>query len=215
MKESGVKLLVAGGAGFIGSHLVEALLSLDQDVVSIDNFATGHRHNLDDVRRIAGEEAWRRFRFIEGDIRDHTTIDALLDAGLDLPTAGTVYRLEHPSGPGIRVDSHIYQGYTVPSHYDSMVGKVIAYGDTRDQAIARMRGALMEMVVEGIQTNIPLHRELMVDAKFIEDLGADSLDTVELVMALEEEFDCEIPDDQAEKITTVKDAIAYIEARAK
>jgi acetyl-CoA carboxylase biotin carboxylase subunit len=59
------------------------------------------------------------------------------------------------------------RGYFVPPNYDSMIGKVIAYGDTREQAIARMRIALSEMVVEGIQTNIPLHQELMVDAKFM------------------------------------------------
>jgi acetyl-CoA carboxylase biotin carboxylase subunit len=70
--------------------------------------------------------------------------------------------------PGIRVDSHIYQGYTVPSHYDSMVAKVIAYGDTRDQAIRRMRIALSEMSIEGIKTNIALHQELMHDARFME-----------------------------------------------
>ncbi|MDE2430356.1 MAG: acetyl-CoA carboxylase biotin carboxylase subunit, partial [Burkholderiales bacterium] len=73
-----------------------------------------------------------------------------------------------PGGPGIRVDSHAYAGYFVPPNYDSMIGKVIAYGETRDQAIRRMQIALSEMVVEGISTNIPLHRELMIDARFIE-----------------------------------------------
>ena len=68
----------------------------------------------------------------------------------------------------MRVDSHAYSNYFVPPHYDSMIGKIIVYGDSRDQALARMRIALSEMVVEGIQTNIPLHRELMLDAKFIE-----------------------------------------------
>ena len=73
----------------------------------------------------------------------------------------------HPAGgPGIRIDSHIYQGYTVPPYYDSMVGKLIAYGDTREQAIARMRVALSEMAITGIKTNIPLHQELMMDAAF-------------------------------------------------
>ena len=66
------------------------------------------------------------------------------------------------------VDSHIYTNYTVPPNYDSMIGKIIVHGDTRAQALARMRTALSETVVEGIQTNIPLHRELMVDAKFVE-----------------------------------------------
>jgi acetyl-CoA carboxylase biotin carboxylase subunit len=68
----------------------------------------------------------------------------------------------------VRVDSHAYTNYFVPPNYDSMIGKLICHGDTRDQALARMRTALSETVIEGIQTNIPLHRELMVDAKFIE-----------------------------------------------
>ncbi|MBI3144365.1 MAG: acetyl-CoA carboxylase biotin carboxylase subunit, partial [Pseudogulbenkiania sp.] len=73
----------------------------------------------------------------------------------------------HPAGgPGIRIDSHIYQGYTVPPHYDSMVGKLIAYGDTREQAMARMRVALSEMAISGIKTNIPLHQLLFADAGF-------------------------------------------------
>jgi acetyl-CoA carboxylase biotin carboxylase subunit len=83
------------------------------------------------------------------------------------PSPGKITSYHPPGGPGIRVDSHVYQGYTVPPNYDSMVGKVIAYGATREQAIARMRIALSEMVVEGIQTNIPLHRELLTDTRFV------------------------------------------------
>ena len=83
-----------------------------------------------------------------------------------VPSPGRITSYHTPGGPGIRVDSHVYHNYVVPPHYDSMVGKVIAYGDTRDQAIARMRIALSEMVVEGIKTNIPLHQELMNDAAF-------------------------------------------------
>ncbi len=84
-----------------------------------------------------------------------------------LPSPGQLTSYHAPGGPGIRVDSHVYQGYLVPPNYDSMIGKLIAYGDTRAQAIARMKGALMEMVVEGIQTNIPLHQDLMNDPGFI------------------------------------------------
>jgi acetyl-CoA carboxylase, biotin carboxylase subunit len=84
------------------------------------------------------------------------------------PSPGKITSWHTPGGPGIRVDSHAYAGYYVPPHYDSMVGKVIAYGNTREQAIRRMHIALSEMVVEGISTNIPLHRELMLDARFIE-----------------------------------------------
>ena len=72
-----------------------------------------------------------------------------------------------PGGPGIRVDSHAYSGYRVPPHYDSLIGKIIAYGDTREQAIARLSIALSETVIEGIKTNIPLHQELLRDAAFL------------------------------------------------
>ncbi|MCH8620314.1 acetyl-CoA carboxylase biotin carboxylase subunit [Undibacterium sp. TS12] len=85
-----------------------------------------------------------------------------------VPSPGRITSWHTPGGPGIRVDSHAYAGYFVPPNYDSMIGKVIAYGETREQAIRRMQIALSEMVVEGIQTNIPLHRELMIDARFIE-----------------------------------------------
>jgi acetyl-CoA carboxylase biotin carboxylase subunit len=85
-----------------------------------------------------------------------------------IPSPGRITSWHTPGGPGIRVDSHAYAGYFVPPNYDSMIGKVIAYGETREQAIRRMQIALSEMVVEGIQTNIPLHRELMIDARFIE-----------------------------------------------
>jgi acetyl-CoA carboxylase biotin carboxylase subunit len=85
-----------------------------------------------------------------------------------IPSPGRITQYHAPGGPGIRVDSHVYQNYVVPSHYDSMVGKVIAYGASRAQAIARMRVALSEMIVEGIETNIPLHQDLLTDAHFLE-----------------------------------------------
>ncbi len=85
-----------------------------------------------------------------------------------LPSPGRITMWHPPGGPGIRVDSHAYSQYFVPPNYDSMIGKIIVHGDTRQQALARMRSALSETLVDGIQTNIPLHRELMVDAKFNE-----------------------------------------------
>ena len=84
------------------------------------------------------------------------------------PSPGRITRWHPPGGPGVRVDSHAYTNYYVPPNYDSMIGKVITHGDTREQAIARMRFAMAETVIEGISTNIPLHRELLVDAKFNE-----------------------------------------------
>jgi acetyl-CoA carboxylase biotin carboxylase subunit len=97
------------------------------------------------------------------------------------PSPGKITSYHPPGGPGIRVDSHIYQGYTVPPNYDSMIGKVIAYGATRDQAIRRMRVALSEMVVEGILTNIPLHQELLVDLRFLR--GGTSIHYLEQKLA--------------------------------
>ena len=82
------------------------------------------------------------------------------------PSPGRITAWHAPGGPGVRVDSHIYTNYFVPPNYDSMIGKLIVHGDTREQAIARMQTALLETAVEGINTNIALHRELMVDAKF-------------------------------------------------
>ncbi len=100
------------------------------------------------------------------------------------PSPGKITSYHPPGGPGIRVDSHVYQGYTVPPNYDSMVGKVIAYGATREQAMSRMRIALSEMVVEGIQTNIPLHRELLNDTGFMR--GAVSIHYLEQKLAQEQ-----------------------------
>ncbi len=84
------------------------------------------------------------------------------------PSPGRITTLHIPGGPGIRVDSHAYQNYFVPPHYDSLLGKVIAFGEDRNQALARMRVALSEMVVEGIDTNIDLHKDLVTDGSFKE-----------------------------------------------
>ncbi len=84
------------------------------------------------------------------------------------PSPGRITLWHPPGGPGVRVDSHVYTNYSVPPNYDSMIAKLIVYGDTREQAMARMRTALGETLIEGISTNIPLHRDLMVDARFIE-----------------------------------------------
>lgn len=99
-----------------------------------------------------------------------------------IPCAGRIAQYHAPGGPGIRVDSHIYHNYMVPPFYDSLIGKVIAYGDNRDQAIARMRIALSEMVVEGIMTNIPLHLDLLYDAAFLR--GGATIHYLEQMLAL-------------------------------
>ncbi len=100
------------------------------------------------------------------------------------PSPGRITAWHMPGGPGVRVDSHAYDGYFVPPNYDSMIGKIITYGATRDQAIARMRIALSEMVVDGISTNVPLHRELMMDANFVE--GGTSIHYLEHRLAQRE-----------------------------
>ena len=88
------------------------------------------------------------------------------------PSPGRVERFHQPGGLGIRVDSHVYGGYTVPPYYDSMIGKLIVHGEDRATAISRMTGALEEMVIEGIKTNIPLQRRILTDSAFIAG-GAD------------------------------------------
>ncbi len=80
-----------------------------------------------------------------------------------IPSPGLITRLHIPGGPGVRWDSHIYESYRVPPHYDSLVGKLIVHDDTRELAMARAREALDEMIIEGIKTNIPLHKQLLTD----------------------------------------------------
>ncbi|MCO5785071.1 acetyl-CoA carboxylase biotin carboxylase subunit [Pseudomonas sp. G11-1] len=83
-----------------------------------------------------------------------------------MPSPGTVTFFHAPGGNGVRVDSHLYSGYKVPPNYDSLIGKLITYGASRDEAMMRMRNALDELVVDGIKTNTPLHRELVRDPEF-------------------------------------------------
>jgi acetyl-CoA carboxylase biotin carboxylase subunit len=97
------------------------------------------------------------------------------------PSPGRITAWHPPGGPGVRVDSHAYTNYFVPPYYDSMIAKVLTYGDTREQALRRMRIALSEMAVEGILTNIPLHRELLTDARFVS--GGTSIHYLEQKLA--------------------------------
>jgi acetyl-CoA carboxylase biotin carboxylase subunit len=83
-----------------------------------------------------------------------------------MPSPGVVHLWHAPGGPGVRVDSHVYSGYRVPPYYDSMIGKIITHGNDRQSAIARMRNALTEAVIEGIKTNVPLHQEIFQHAAF-------------------------------------------------
>jgi acetyl-CoA carboxylase biotin carboxylase subunit len=135
------------------------------------------------IRIAAGEKL--RFRQKDIVVRGHA-IECRINAEDPYrftPSPGRITSYHPPGGPGIRVDTHIYAGYTVPPNYDSMVGKLIAYGATRDQAIRRMRIALSEMVLEGITTNIPLHRELLHDSRFLR--GGTSIHYLEQKLAQE------------------------------
>jgi acetyl-CoA carboxylase biotin carboxylase subunit len=137
------------------------------------------------IRIAAGEKLWLRQRDVI--LKGHA-VECRINAEDPFkftPSPGRIESYHPPGGPGIRVDSHIYQGYTVPPHYDSMIGKVIAYGDTREQAIRRMRIALSEMAIQGIKTNIPLHQELMHDARFVE--GGTSIHYLEEKLAARNE----------------------------
>jgi acetyl-CoA carboxylase, biotin carboxylase subunit len=111
-----------------------------------------------------------RLAYAQGDvqIRGHA-IECRInaeDAKTFTPSPGPIRLWHAPGGPGVRVDSHIYSGYNVPPNYDSLIGKVIAHGETRDAAIARVRNALAEMVIEGIKTNVALHQEIFNHAAF-------------------------------------------------
>ncbi|WP_300452549.1 acetyl-CoA carboxylase biotin carboxylase subunit [Accumulibacter sp.] len=137
------------------------------------------------IRVAAGERL--RFRQRDLSFRGHA-IECRINAEdpfTFVPSPGRISFYHPPGGPGIRVDSHIYQGYMVPPNYDSMVAKVISYGDSRDQAIRRMRIALSEMSIEGIKTNIALHQELMHDARFVE--GGASIHYLEQRLAAKDE----------------------------
>ena len=84
-----------------------------------------------------------------------------------MPSPGRVAMFHPPGGPGIRLDSHLYSGYSVPPYYDSLIGKLIAHGEDRATALARMRTALSEIIIDGIKTNIELHERLCRDSAFL------------------------------------------------
>jgi len=140
--------------------------------VQVEHPVTEMITGIDIVQEQIRIAAGQKLRFRQRDVvrRGHA-IECRINAEdpwTFVPSPGRINAWHAPGGPGIRVDSHAYQNYFVPPNYDSMIGKVIAYGETREQAIARMRVALSEMVVGGIRTNIPLHQELLLDEKFLQ-----------------------------------------------
>lgn len=135
---------------------------------TVTEMVTGIDLVAQQIRIAAGEKFTLRQRDIV--VRGHA-IECRINAEDPFnftPSPGKITNWHTSGGMGVRMDSHVFSGYSIPPHYDSMIAKLITYGDTREQAIARMEIALSEMVVEGIQTNIPLHRELMQDARFVE-----------------------------------------------
>ena len=153
--------------------------------VQVEHPVTEQITGIDIVQEQIRIAAGEKLRFKQKDIhfRGHA-IECRINAENPytfVPSPGRITQYHTPGGPGIRVDSHVYHNYFVPPHYDSMIGKLIAHGDTREQAIARMRTALSETVVEGILTNIPLHQDLMLDAAFLK--GGTSIHYLEQKLA--------------------------------
>ncbi len=133
----------------------------------ITEMITGVDIVVEQLRIAAGE----RLRYKQSDIRiNGHAVECRINAEHPetfMPSPGLVTLYHPPGGPGIRVDSHLYSGYDVPPYYDSLIGKLIAHGENRDVATARMRVALSEAVIEGINTNIPLHERLVEDRGFL------------------------------------------------
>ncbi len=140
--------------------------------VQVEHPVTEMITGVDIVKEQLRIAAGEKLGFTQADVRlqGHAIecrINAEDPAANFAPSPGRVELFHAPGGPGIRMDSHLYTGYTVPPYYDSLIGKLIAYGNDRDTAIARMRNALEEIIIAGIKTNIELHRELMSDAAFV------------------------------------------------
>lgn len=147
----------------------------------VTEFVTGVDLVHQQIRVAAGEPLTLRQRDVQ--LRGHA-IECRINAEDPFrftPCPGKILLWHPPGGPGVRVDSHVYTGYTVPPHYDSLIGKIISYGADREQAIARMRTALMETVVDGIKTNQPLHMEIMSDPNFAK--GGQSIHYLEKYVA--------------------------------
>jgi len=153
--------------------------------VQVEHPVTEMITGIDIVQEQLRIAAGEKLSFRQKDVKLHGhAIECRLNAEdpyTFVPSPGRITVYHVPGGPGIRVDSHVYQNYVVPQYYDSMIGKLIAYGATREQAIARMKTALSEMVVEGIKTNVPLHQDLMRDAAFVQ--GGTSIHYLEHKLA--------------------------------
>ncbi len=170
----------AKGAGYVSAGTIEFLLDSHGDFffmemntrIQVEHPVTELVTGVDLVKeqiRIAagGEVGVAQDRL---GLRGHAIecrINAEDPANNFAPSPGTITEFYVPGGPGIRVDTHVYGGYTIPPHYDSMIAKLLAHGNTRDEAIARMRRALEEFVIVGVATTIPFHMEMLRDPDFL------------------------------------------------
>jgi acetyl-CoA carboxylase biotin carboxylase subunit len=132
------------------------------------------------IRLASGEQLTIRQEDVE--LRGHAIefrINAEDPAQNFAPQTGVIEALHLPAGPGVRVDTHIYPGYEVPPFYDSLLAKVIVWGEDRAQAVARSRRALGELEIEGVQTNLPFHRGIIDNAAFLDaEVSTNLLDRV-------------------------------------
>ena len=163
--------------GYLGAGTFEFLFENDEFYfiemntrVQVEHPVTEMVTGIDIVKEQLRIAAGEPLSFTQDDIvlRGHA-IECRLNAEdpvTFMPCPGTIDVFHMPGGPGIRCETHIYNGYKVPPYYDSMIGKLIAHGDDRESAIARMRTALSEMVIDGIKTNIPLQQDIMADSAF-------------------------------------------------
>jgi len=176
--EAAVRL--AKAAGYYSAGTCEFLLDKDNNFyfievnarIQVEHPVTELVTGIDLIREQIRIAAGEKLRFRQRDIKvNGSAIECRINAedpAKDFrPSAGTITKWQPPGGPGIRIDTHVVTGYRVPPNYDSMVAKLIVHQPTRVEAIAVMRRALREFTVEGIQTTIPIHQEIMKTAEFI------------------------------------------------
>src|SRR3990167_4944118 len=165
-----VIIKASGGGGGRGMRVVRDESNLINAIALTKSEAKSAFNNdiIKEQIKIASEEP---FKLRQSDIKlEGHAIECRINAEdprTFMPSPGIIRLLHQPGGPGIRFDSHIYNSYIGPPYYDSMIGKLITHGRTRAEAIAKMRNALDEIIIDGIKTNIPLHQELMRDKAFI------------------------------------------------
>ena len=178
-REMGAAAVAAGKTiGYVGAGTVEFILAPTGEFfflevntrLQVEHPVTELVTGIDLVKAQLLIAAGERLAYVQNDVqlRGHA-IECRInaeDAKTFMPSPGPVRLWHAPGGPGVRVDSHIYSGYNVPPNYDSLIAKLITHGETRETAIARMRNALTEMVIEGIKTNVPLHQEICNHAAF-------------------------------------------------